>query len=500
MIYDMEYVISVDQSTSATKAFLFDSNCKVVASTSVHHHQYYPMPGWVEQNAVEIYHNTIEAIRRVVDGRVGKNNTFSLAITNQRETVIVWERTTGEPVCRAVVWQCRRGEAICELLKAQGYEQLVEERSGLIIDPYFAGSGAKWILDNIPGARMKAENGELCMGTMDSWLIYKLTNGEKHVTDYTNASRTMLFNIKDLDWDDDLLKMLTIPRSMMPSCLPCDAVFGETTVEGLFSRPIKIAGVLGDSHGALVGQMCFHQGFGKVTYGTGSSVMVNIGEKFIPAPKGIVTSVGFSMKGHTYYAFEGNIHSTGATLEWMKNRLRLVDSIEDLVLIASSVPDNGGVYFVPAFSGLGAPWWNDKVRGVICGLTLASSRAHVCRAALESIGYQVTDLVKSMTNQAHIDLKELRVDGGPTTNDLLMQMQANLLQVPVICSQVQDASAFGALIMNRFSLRKWSTLENAEKVFAGKKPIQPTKSTWFLEQAYKGWQHAVKELINNNNN
>lgn len=280
------FVIAVDQSTSATKALLFDENGALLNNASIAHRQYYPREGWVEHDPEEIYANTVAAIGRAVAGYDGPDSSFSLAITNQRETVVVWERATGKPVCNAVVWQCLRGKEICETLKAEGWSQLVKERSGLLIDPYFAGSGAKWILDNVEGARAAAERGELCMGTVDSWLIFRLTGGKVHATDYTNASRTMLFNIHTLDWDDELLRMLTIPAGMMPEPRPCDAVYGETTVEGLFSEPIAIAGVLGDSHGALAGQMCFAEGLGKVTYGTGSSVMVNIGEAPSAPPEG----------------------------------------------------------------------------------------------------------------------------------------------------------------------------------------------------------------------
>ena len=303
-------VIAIDQSTSATKALLFNEGGKLLGRASKEHQQYYPKSGWVEHDAEEIYRNTVAVIGELVGD--AKTDEYSLAITNQRETVVVWDKRTGKPVANAVVWQCMRGAEICESLKMNGYSQMVQDKSGLLIDPYFAGSGAKWILDNVPGARKDAEDGNLLMGTIDSWLIWKLTEGQVHATDYTNASRTMLFNIHTLDWDDDLLEMLTIPRTMMAKPLPCDAIYGETTVEGLFDKPIQIAGVLGDSHGALTGQMCFTEGLGKATYGTGSSVMVNIGEKFSPAPSGLVTSVGFAALGKVFYAFEGNIHCTGA--------------------------------------------------------------------------------------------------------------------------------------------------------------------------------------------
>ena len=494
----MNFTIAIDQSTSATKALLFDEQSKLVATASVAHQQYYPQPGWVEHDAEEIYRNTIKAIREVVDNAqvAGKENSqFSIAITNQRETVVIWNRKTGKPIYNAVVWQCMRGTDICNQLKAAGYSDMVKAKSGLLIDPYFAGSGAKWILDNIDGARTAAEKGELCFGTIDSWLIYKLTEGRQHLTDYTNASRTLLFNIHTLDWDDDLLEMLTIPRCMMPKPLPCDAVYGETTVEGLFQQPILIAGVLGDSHGALIGQMCYQAGFGKATYGTGSSVMVNIGEKAAEAPTGLVTSIGFAANGKVYYAFEGNIHCTGATIQWLKNQLQLIGDACEIEAIATSVPDNGGVYFVPAFSGLGAPWWNDQVKATISGLTLASTKAHVCRAALESIAYQITDLIHAMTESAGVQLQEIRVDGGPTKNHFLMQFQADMLQVPVVRSKVEDASAFGALIMNGFALKKWSSFDEAAQTWAAEAPVTPQQTITATQPLYNGWQTAVKQIM-----
>lgn len=491
----MKYTIAIDQSTQSTKAFLFDEECHVVASQAALHQQYYPKAGWVEHDAEEIYANLVKVVTDLVQPYLVADNEFSIALTNQRETVVVWNRHTGHPLCHAVVWQCMRGADICDQLKKDGYGDLVRERTGLLIDPYFAGSGARWILDNVAGARQEAEQGNLCFGTIDSWLIFRLTEGRTHATDYTNASRTMLFNIHTLDWDDDLLRMLDIPRSMMPKPLPCDAEYGETTVEGCFSAPIKIAGVLGDSHGALVGQMCFEAGYGKATYGTGSSVMVNIGEEAADAPQGLVTSVGYSALGKTYYAFEGNIHCTGATITWLKDQLQLISSPKEIEAIATSVPDNGGVYLVPAFSGLGAPWWNDHVKGVICGLSLATTKAHVCRATLESIGYQITDLIGAMTQTAGVSLQEVRVDGGPTKNHFLMQLQADLLQVPVVRSEVEDASAFGALVMNQFALGRWHSFDDAKAVWQGDAPITPQKTAAEMQPAYEGWQAAVRQLL-----
>ena len=419
----MNYIIAIDQSTSSTKALLFDEQCHVLARTNVDHKQYYPKTGWVEHDAEEIYQNMIEAIRTLSNfpclggeqdssPKQGMLGGVSLCITNQRETAVVWNKLTGKPIANAVVWQDTRGAELCRQLKTDGKAEMVMQKSGLLIDPNFSASGVKWLLDNVEGAREAANRGELLMGTIDTWLVWKLTGGKTFATDTTNASRTMLFNIHTMQWDDDLLALFDIPRSMMPEVRACDAVYGETTCEGLFANPIQIAGVLGDSHGALVGQMCFEKGSGKVTYGTGSSVMVNIGEEPKTAPEGLVTSVGFSALGKTYYGFEGNIYSTGATLKWICDQLQLIGKPSEMEALATSVADNGGVYIVPAFSGLGAPWWQSDVKGAVFGLTFATTKAHFPRAALESIAYQIKDLVDVMARATGGRLKEIAADGG----------------------------------------------------------------------------------------
>lgn len=491
----MNYIISIDQSTSATKAVVFDEKCHLVCRKNVPHRQYYPKPGWVEHDAEEIYRNTVEAIREVVEATRGEGASYSLAITNQRETVVVWNRRTGKPVYNAVVWQCQRGEEICNSLKERGYTDFIRERSGLIIDPYFAASGAKWILDNVEGARTAAESGELVMGTIDTWLVWKLTDGRSFFTDYTNASRTLLFNIHTLDWDDELLSLFTIPRSMMAKPMPCDSVFGQTTVEGVFSEPVTIAGVLGDSHGALAGQMCFEAGMGKATYGTGSSVMVNIGEQPVAAPEGLVTSVGFAAQGKVFYAFEGNIHCTGATIKWMTDNLKLINSPAEIEQFTTSVTDNGGVYLVPAFAGLGAPWWNSHAKAMICGMTLATEKGHVCRAALEAIAYQIKDLVDLMTSHAGIALKELRVDGGPTKNHFLMQFQADMLDACINRSDVEEASAMGAMVMNGLARKVWSSLDEVAALRIADNCIFPKMQEDEKCRLYEGWRKAVRRVI-----
>lgn len=490
------YIIAIDQSTSATKAMLFNEQCEMLRRVNKAHQQYYPKAGWVEHDAEEIYNNTLWVVKELLKDENLQENNYSLAITNQRETVVVWDKTTGKPVCNAVVWQCMRGAEICNQLKEAGYGKMVQEKSGLLIDPYFSASGAKWILDHVAGAREKAEKGDLLMGTIDAWLIWKLTDGRVHATDCTNASRTMLMNIHTLEWDDDLLKLFTIPRTMMPEIRACDSTFGETTFEGLFKEPILIAGVLGDSHGALAGQMCFEEGLGKATYGTGSSVMVNIGEQFAAAPQGLVTSIGFSALGKTFYAFEGNIHSTGATLKWLEQQLKMIESPNEVEAAANEVIDNGGVYFVPAFSGLGAPWWNDQVKAAVFGMTLATTRSHFLRAALESIAYQVNDLVKAMTQQAGIALKEIRVDGGPTKNQTLMQFQADCLRVSINCSDVEEASAMGAVVMNGLSRGVWSSFDEVSQLRKSRWTRQPNPDNeQEMEQLIAGWHQAVQQLI-----
>lgn len=490
------YIIAIDQSTSATKAMLFNEQCEMLRRVNKAHQQYYPKAGWVEHDAEEIYNNTLWVVKELLKDENLEENNYSLAITNQRETVVVWDKTTGKPVCNAVVWQCMRGAEICNQLKEAGYGKMVQEKSGLLIDPYFSASGAKWILDHVAGAREKAEKGDLLMGTIDAWLVWKLTDGRVHATDCTNASRTMLMNIHTLEWDDDLLRLFTIPRTMMPEIRACDSTFGETTFEGLFKEPILIAGVLGDSHGALAGQMCFEEGLGKATYGTGSSVMVNIGEQFAAAPQGLVTSIGFSALGKTFYAFEGNIHSTGATLKWLEQQLKMIESPNEVEAAANEVKDNGGVYFVPAFAGLGAPWWNDQVKAAVFGMTLATTRSHFLRAALESIAYQVNDLVKAMTQQAGIALKEIRVDGGPTKNQTLMQFQADCLRVPINCSDVEEASAMGAVVMNGLSRGVWSSFDEVSQLRKSRWTRQPNPDNeQEMEQLIAGWHQAVQQLI-----
>ena len=485
-------ILSIDQSTSATKAILFNGRCEVVYRAETPHRQYYPKPDWVEHDAEEIYRNTLRVVKEVVEyGKIASNAPLSIAITNQRETAVVWNRETGKPLYNAIVWQCRRGADICAELIRRNYAETIKRKSGLMVDPYFSASGIQWILDNVEDARMLAERGKLLAGTIDSWLLWKLTEGKVHATDYTNASRTLLFNIHTLDWDDELLALFHIPRSMMPEPKPCDTVFGKSVFEGIFTKPAVIAGIMGDSHGALAGQMCFEPGTGKCTYGTGSSLMVNIGDKPVEAANGLVTSIGFSACGKTYYAFEGNIHCTGATIKWLIENLSIAENPAILEKLATGVGDNGCVYLVPAFAGLGAPWWKPQAKAMICGMTLGTGKAHIARAALESIAYQVKDLVDLMTTRAGIALQELRVDGGATRNAFLMQFQSDMLAVPIQLSNREEASALGAALMNGLARGVWNSLDDLTTLWQTGRTFSPKMNRNVRQQLYTGWLNAI---------
>ena len=475
---------------------LFDEAQRLCCRVSLDHRQYYPQVGWVEHDAEEIIANVYKGAGLLLEkSGVQPGDIASVALTNQRETVVVWNALTGKPVYNAVVWQCQRGADICRSLRQQGYSALVQERTGLLIDPYFSATGVKWILDNVPQARQEAEAGHLRLGTMDSWLIWNLTKGKVHACDTTNASRTMLFNIHDLRWDEDLLRLLTVPSSMLPEVKPCDSIFAYTDFNGLLPREVPVAGVLGDSHGALVGQMCFEAGMGKATYGTGSSVMVNIGQTPRQAPDGLVTSVGFAALGRTWYAFEGNIHCTGATVKWMVDDLELLENSAQSEALATQVPDNGGVYFVPAFAGLGAPWWQPEARALICGMSRGTKKAHVVRAALEAIAYQVTDLADLMTGQAGITLKELRADGGPAKNRFLMQFQANMLRSTVRVSPIEEASALGAVVMNSIALGRHASLSEIAAGRTDGAVMTPQMDGQQRDALMGQWHEAVRRTI-----
>lgn len=491
----MPYTLAIDQSTSATKVLLFDDKDALAAQLAVEHEQYYPEPGWVEHDPVEILRNLHAAIRNVLfTANVTPGELRSVALTNQRETVVVWNKLTGEPVYNAVVWQCQRGASLCNRLRQAGYNDTVRAKTGLMLDPYFSASGVSWILNQVPGARELAHKGFLLMGTMDTWLMWHLTNRHVHATDVTNASRTLLFNVHTLEWDQDLLDLFDIPRSLLPEVRPCDVVFGETDLNGLLEYPIPIAGVLGDSHGALVGQLCVEAGMGKATVGTGSSVMVNIGPEVLTPPDGLVTSVAFTALGEVYYAFEGNIHCTGDTLYWLTHDLGLLSDPSESEVLATSVPDNKGVYLVPAFAGLGAPWWNNEARAILCGMDRGTNKRHVARAALEAIAYQINDLVEVMEARTGCALKELRVDGGAVRNDFLLQFMADTLNVPIRRCAIKEASAYGAVLMNALALGRRQSLQSLLAMPSGLRLVKPNMDPEVRERNLDGWRKAVNMI------
>ncbi len=492
MARDYKYIITIDQSTSASKVLLFDKQAKLIKRLSFPHQQYYPQPGFVEHDAEEIWQNTLTALERVIsEAEIKITDIAGIAITNQRETAMIWDKKTGKPVANAVVWQCLRGTEFCNILKEKGYGKTIMAKTGLIIDPYFSASKLKWIMDHISGLKKRAAKGNLLLGTMDSWLLWKLTNGKVHATDYSNASRTLLFNIHTLEWDKELIELFDLKELIFPEVKFSDSIFGYTDPGVIFDAPLPIAGLIGDSHGALFGQKCFEPGMGKATYGTGSSIMMNIGTNPLPPPNGLVTSIGFGCNKQIQYVFEGNIHCTGDTLNWLKDELKLISDVSEAEPLATSVTNNNGVYLVPAFVGLGAPYWDNNARASITGMPRNTTKAHIVRAALESIAYQVKDLVDLMGSQGKISLKDLNVDGGPTRNNFLMQFQADMIRGNVIRSGIEEISALGATLLAGLAFGFWKNLEeikNFKKMDRTFNPEMPASET---EELYAGWKKAV---------
>lgn len=488
-----KYILAIDQSTSATKAILFTREGKLYGRTTVAHQQFYPQLGYVEHDPMEIFENTLRAIKKVMaEANMSEDNLEVISITNQRETSLIWDKTTGVPIANAAVWQCLRGADICNELKSKGYSDLIRSKTGLVIDPYFSASKLKWTMDNTVGLKEKAEKGELLLGTMDSWLLWKFTNGKVHATDFSNASRTMLFNIKTLDWDDEIIEIFGLKRNMFPQVRFSDEIFGYTSTNVIFSKPLPIAGLLGDSHGALFGQNCFLPGMAKATYGTGSSIAMNIGATALDAPEGLVTSVGFGINGKVDYIFEGNIHCTGDTINWLKNEMGLINSASETEGLANSVDSTNGTYLVPAFVGLGAPYWDNSARASILGMNRDTTKAHVVRAALESIAYQVKDLIDLMVQDGGIELKELRVDGGPTRNNFLMQFQSDMLGRDVVRSTIEEVSALGAAFMAGLASGFWGSLDEIKALYSSDHTFSAVMDARENKKLYAGWKKAVE--------
>lgn len=487
-----KYILALDQGTTSSRAILFDENGKIVSATNEEFPQIYPKPGWVEHNPMEIWQSQLNTAKKVLaDGGVAVEDIAAIGITNQRETTVVWDRETGEPVYNAIVWQCRRTSGICDDLKAKGLSLDIRNKTGLVIDAYFSGTKIKWILDNVPGIREKAEKGEVLFGNIDTWLIWKLTSGRVHVTDYTNASRTMIFNIHTLDWDDEILAELNIPRAMLPEVKSSSEVYGMTD-KNIFGVEIPVAGDAGDQQAALFGQTCFKPGTAKNTYGTGCFMLMNTGEKAVPSDSGLLTTIAIGIDGKVEYALEGSIFVTGAAIQWLRDELRVIDSSEQSEELASMVEDSGGVYLVPAFVGLGAPYWDQYARGTIIGLTRGTSREHLVRATLESIAYQTKDVLAAMVKDSGIDLKDLRVDGGAVKNNLLMQFQADILEVPVHRPEVTETTALGAAYLAGLAVGFFKDRDQIAAQWQVERQFEPVMPKEKVEELYKGWQKAVE--------
>jgi glycerol kinase len=490
-----EYILAIDQSTSGTKALLVNTNGTITHKRAVSHKQYYPQLGWVEHDPIEIYENVKRLLIEVVESAsISLSQLSVLAITNQRETIVVWDKETGVPVYNAIVWQCRRTSDLCKELKLLGYENTIKSKTGLKLDPYFSASKVKWIMDTVPGVRERANEGKLLLGTIDSWLIWKLTGGKVHATDYTNASRTLIYNIHTLEWDAELLEIFQIPASMLPKVRSSNDEFGVLADPDLPFTGLPISGVIGDSQGALFGQKCFEKGMAKATYGTGTSVLMHTGE-MVRAENGLVTSIAWGINGEISYALEGIIHSTGDTIRWLKENLELINDVNEVESLARSVSDNQGVYFVPAFVGLGAPHWNSYARAAIMGINRNTGKAHFVRAALESIAYQVKDAIELMKSESNINIKELRVDGGATANSFLMQFQSNMLATNVVVSNVAELSSMGSVYLAGLGVGIWDSIDEISKLNQENKLYQPTMSDDVRKEYYHGWKQTVQSVL-----
>ena len=487
----MPYILALDQGTTSSRAILFDHDGSIAAVAQKEFEQIFPQPGWVEHDPDQIW-ATQSAVAIEAIGRAGAEvkDVAAIGITNQRETTIVWDRETGRPVCNAIVWQDRRTAEFCDRLKADGHAPMITERTGLVVDAYFSGSKVAWILDNVPGARARAEDGRLAFGTVDSWLIWKLTGGKVHVTDVSNASRTMLFNISTLAWDDELLRLLGVPRSMLPEVRSSSEVYGQVTADlGLAGLPI--AGIAGDQQAALFGQMCVSPGLTKCTYGTGCFLLQNTGTTPVPSTNQLVTTVAWRVNGRTEYALEGSVFIGGAVVQWLRDGLGIIQRSADVEALASSVADAGGVYLVPAFAGLGAPHWDPYARGMVIGITRGTTAAHIARAAVESIAYQVGDLLDAVQKDSGIPLAELRVDGGAAGNDLLMQFQADLLGVPVVRPAVTETTALGAAYLAGLAVGFWPSAAAISGQWQVERRFEPAMSQGHSAKLRARWREAV---------
>lgn len=488
--------MAMDAGTTSNRCILFDKTGKMVSSAQKEFTQIFPKPGWVEHNADEIWSTQFEvAVEAMKKINAKADNIAAIGITNQRETTIVWDRKTGKPICNAIVWQCRRTSNDCDDLKKKGMTDFFQRKTGLVLDAYFSATKLKWILDHVKGARKRAEKGELLFGTIDTWLIWNLTKGKVHITDYTNASRTMMFDIIHLKWDKEILDRLSIPEVMLPKVCPSSEIYGETD-ESLFGRSIPIAGIAGDQQAALFGQTCFQPGEAKNTYGTGCFLLMNTGEKPVFSEHGLVTTIAWGLDGKINYALEGSIFIAGAAIQWLRDEMGLIHSAAESEILAEKVPDTNGCYVVPAFTGLGAPYWDQYARGMILGLTRGVDKNHIIRATLESIAYQTQDVLQVMEQDSHIKLSALKVDGGASANDFLMQVQANISQTKVLRPECLETTAAGAAYLAGLAVGYWKDREEIVKNQHISKTFVPMMSKQEREERIAGWKKAVQTVMN----
>lgn len=487
-----KYIMSLDQGTTSSRCILFNEKGLIESVAQKEFTQIYPKAGWVEHDPMEIWSTQISvAVEAMQKINATPSDIAALGITNQRETTVVWDKATGKPIYNAIVWQCRRTSNYCDELKGEGFDKIIKDKTGLILDAYFSGTKVKWILDNVEGAREKAEKGELLFGTIDTWLIWNLTKGEVHVTDYSNASRTLLFNIHTLQWDEDILSKLNIPLNMLPEVKPSSYVYGHTHAS-LLGAKIPIGGAAGDQQAALFGQVCHKPGTAKNTYGTGCFLLMNTGEQAITSKNGLLTTIAWGLDGKVEYALEGSIFIAGAAIQWLRDELRLIDHAAHTEIYASSVPDTNGVYVVPAFTGLGAPYWDQYARGTIVGLTRGVKKEHFIRATLESLAYQTYDVLKSMEEDSGIELKALRVDGGACANNFLMQFQADILGVQVDRPDVIETTALGAAYLAGLAVGYWKDKEDISTNWALSRSFTPNMNDQTRDTLLEGWHKAVK--------
>lgn len=486
------FILAIDQGTTSTRAILFNKKGEIVHVAQQEFTQIFPQPGWVEHNANEIWGSVLAVMATVLaEVNVKPEQIAGIGITNQRETAVVWDKETGNPIYNAIVWQSRQTAQICEELKAQGYDQLFREKTGLLIDAYFSGTKVKWILDHVEGAREKAEQGKLLFGTIDTWLIWKLSGGRAHVTDYTNASRTLMYNIYELKWDDELLDILGVPKSMLPEVRPSSEIYANTIDYHFFGHQVPIAGVAGDQQAALFGQACYQEGMAKNTYGTGCFMLMNTGEKAVKSEHGLLTTIAWGLDGKVEYALEGSIFVAGSAIQWLRDGLRMFKEAKDSEAYAARVSSTDGVYMVPAFVGLGTPYWDSDVRGAVFGLTRGTSKEHFIRATLESLAYQTRDVLSVMEQDSGIALKTLRVDGGAVQNNFLMQFQSDILNVPVERPIVSETTALGAAYLAGLAVGYWESQEEIAKQWVIDKKFEPGISDFEREKLYEGWKKAV---------